>query len=697
MATDVERLVVSLEANIKKYEREMERSRGVAEKALREVERSVSTSTAKIEGLMARTGGAIRAGLAGALAGISLAKVSEFADSFTKIQNQLKISGLEGAKLDQTFKSLFDIAQKQGAPLDALATLYGRVSGAQKELKTNSGEMLQFTNAVALALKVNGTSATEASGALLQLGQALGGGKIQAEEFNSLIDGARPLLQAAAAGIKEAGGSVASLTALVKDGKVSSEAFFRGVLAGLPVLDDLASKAKDTTSIALARLNNSMLLLVGAFDQSTGASDTAATAISRFAGNVDDLTSRVPGAITMLKQLAAQAASTANTFGNLPVFKSLADRFVDPEAVKALEKSMNKAEGSAPKNIFDEYDFINRNASAGSLAGKAAELRAKAGVVTTPIVKPISLADFKVPGEKEKKEGGGGGGGGGGKSSAEKVTDYKRETDAIEKRTRAFDSERESLGKSALDIAQTEGKFRLMEAAAKANVPVTEQLTQDVDRLSLAYAKAKVALDEAEEKQRQFQSASRQVGATLSDSFKDAILEGEKLTVVLDRLLKSFASRGIDSVFDSLFAKDGAGTGLLKTVLGAGFASGGYTGPGRMNDPRGVVHAGEVVWSQADIRRAGGVGTVEAMRRGARGYAAGGVVGMAPLAPMNPGRITSARRASSRPAIRMGDVNINAPGADRQGLLALKAYVDAGMQENRRTIGQQLSNWKEDN
>ena len=105
--------------------------------------------------------------------------------------------------------------------------------------------------------------------------------------------------------------------------------------------------------------------------------------------------------------------------------------------------------------------------------------------------KTISLKDYKVPEEKKEKAGGGGGGG---KSSAEKVTDYKRETDAIEKRTRAFDSEREAIGKSALEVAQAEGKFRLMEAAQKAGVPVTQQLTQDVDRLSLAYARAKVAL-----------------------------------------------------------------------------------------------------------------------------------------------------------------------------------------------------------
>lgn len=59
---------------------------------------------------------------------------------------------------------------------------------------------------------------------------------------------------------------------------------------------------------------------------------------------------------------------------------------------------------------------------------------------------------------------------------------------------------------------------------------------------------------------------------------------------------------------------------------GGGYSGGGYTGPGAVNQPAGVVHAGEVVWSQRDIARAGGVGVVEAMRRGYRGYADGGVV-----------------------------------------------------------------------
>ena len=64
--------------------------------------------------------------------------------------------------------------------------------------------------------------------------------------------------------------------------------------------------------------------------------------------------------------------------------------------------------------------------------------------------------------------------------------------------------------------------------------------------------------------------------------------------------------------------------------LGGGYSTGGYTGDGGVNEPAGVVHKGEVVWSQRDVARAGGVEIVEAMRRGLTGYASGGSPGIDP-------------------------------------------------------------------
>jgi phage-related minor tail protein len=74
----------------------------------------------------------------------------------------------------------------------------------------------------------------------------------------------------------------------------------------------------------------------------------------------------------------------------------------------------------------------------------------------------------------------------------------------------------------------------------------------------------------------------------------------------------------------------GGGSGLSLTGTGGLYADGGYTGPGARMQPAGVVHRGEVVWSQRDVARAGGVGVVEGMRLGMRGYDDGGAVDIAP-------------------------------------------------------------------
>ena len=58
-----------------------------------------------------------------------------------------------------------------------------------------------------------------------------------------------------------------------------------------------------------------------------------------------------------------------------------------------------------------------------------------------------------------------------------------------------------------------------------------------------------------------------------------------------------------------------------------GYSDGGWTGRGGKYEPAGVVHRGEIVWSQQDIARWGGPSVVESLRLADRGYANGGIVG----------------------------------------------------------------------
>lgn len=78
--------------------------------------------------------------------------------------------------------------------------------------------------------------------------------------------------------------------------------------------------------------------------------------------------------------------------------------------------------------------------------------------------------------------------------------------------------------------------------------------------------------------------------------------------------------------YSSMAALSPAAASAIAAGGGGLYDSGGYTGEGGVKQPAGIVHRGEIVWSQDDIRRAGGVGVVEGMRLGYRGYADGGYV-----------------------------------------------------------------------
>ncbi|TIX80384.1 MAG: phage tail tape measure protein, partial [Mesorhizobium sp.] len=210
MANDEERLIVALEARIRDFERNMQRASQTAGKQFGDIERRAKISATRLESSLKTASDRVNASfknfgagmLSGIVAGLSVDKLKSLLDGATQITNALKVAGLAGADLTKVYDRLYQSAQRNAAPLQSLVTLYSRVSGAQKELGVSSEEILTLTDNVAKSVRLTGGSAAEASGALLQLSQALGGGKLQAEEYNSLVDGLRPLLQAAAAGMK---------------------------------------------------------------------------------------------------------------------------------------------------------------------------------------------------------------------------------------------------------------------------------------------------------------------------------------------------------------------------------------------------------------------------------------------------------------------------------------------------------------
>lgn len=288
MATDLERLVVQMSADIKSYEREMQRAVGVTNRQARAIEARWRQANSNLDSIGAGMARGLIAPLTGIAAALSVREVAAYADAWTKAKNSLAVAGVVGteqaAVLDRLYKSAIDNA----TPIGALSELFGKAAQASDNLGASNEELIQFTDGVAVALKVAGTGAGAASGALTQLGQLLGSARVQAEEFNSVNEAARPILIAVANGLDAAGGSVTKLKALVNEGEVSGREFFQAFLRGLPSISAMAANSTQTIEQGFTNVTTAFTKYIGQTDESLGASQRLVVGLNALADNFQE-------------------------------------------------------------------------------------------------------------------------------------------------------------------------------------------------------------------------------------------------------------------------------------------------------------------------------------------------------------------------------------------------------------------------
>lgn len=287
MATDVEKLVVQLSADIKAYQREMQKAAGVTNRQARAIEDRYKQMDKRLSEFGSSAARGLIAPLTGIAAVISTKEVLAYADAWTSAKNSLAVAGVVGDNQTQVLDKLYQSAQANATPIGAMAGLFGKAAQASDNLGASQADLLKFSDGVGVALRVAGTGATEASGALTQLGQLLGSSRVQAEEFNSVNEGARPILIAVANGLDAAGGSVNKLKQLVNDGKVSGQQFFQAFLKGLPSIEAMAANSTQTIEQGITKVNNAFTRFIGQTDESLGASQRLVAGLNALADNFD--------------------------------------------------------------------------------------------------------------------------------------------------------------------------------------------------------------------------------------------------------------------------------------------------------------------------------------------------------------------------------------------------------------------------
>lgn len=530
----------------------LQQQSALMDKATASVNRYAAASgRTRVAGLAGVQNFAAGFGVIGGAAGAALATraVIEYGDAWTRTQNQLKVAGLEGENLDTTMGRLFQSAQRNAAPLEALVTLYGRATLVQTELNASSKEMLLFTDRVAEGLRISGRSVEESSGALLQLSQALGSGIVRAEEFNSILEGALPIAQAAARGIDGAGGSVARLRQMIVDGEVTSREFFMGFLKGSDGFREQINDMESTTSQGLTKIGNSATRLVGKLTEVTGVAEGTGSALDSIAEGMDAVSEKVAALEPFIKQMERLGALPSSAFQALAYLRDPLGSAVQGMTRKGLSNAFGG--GGDAGLTFSGYEGQGSGLS-GSASG-----------------------EFDLGAAVKKSQ----------KAAAQSWRRYDRTTDAITRQIEAMRIEAETFGMTEAAAARYRTEQSLLNEARAAGIALSPAEREGISRLADQYAEQVVALEAMERQFQSLEDVARSVTDGMGRAFDEFIEMGSvNFSSFVDGLLADLAriafaqaigdplTEGLSSFLTGLVTPAGATASLFHEggVVGSG-------------------------------------------------------------------------------------------------------------------------------
>lgn len=584
--------------------------------------------------------GALSGGFASTLvSGVGLLALANITDQAKKMDAQLQLATETQDEYNRAQAETYRIAQENQAPLEDVVTLYSRLTPALRDVGRGQGDALKIIDAVTKSLRISGATAQETASTIQQFSQALGSGVLRGEEFNTLAESSPRLLRALADGLEV---NVGALRAMAADGQLTADVISDALIGQLSKLTEEAAQLPETFGGATTKFNNELTLAISALDKFTGASDTAISSIGRLSGALAAVSS-------------AKTPAWIDKFGEY--FRLISNTDLQSKAFSFLffgfqgqGKKEVESEGKVLEQRLTQFDMhaAEMKALQKRAADDAKEILDQQVKDTEAALAEQVKAERKAASELEKAK----------KAQLDTEKRYKDALASLKAGAagEASYGQAESLkvaARNALRGGDVEGAKRQAQAAlavleelAKAGestygfqgfIKELQQIEQAADQQSVTNAEQK--LEQAKKAAAETKEALKE----LKDVKVSASLTPEAEQKLLDQLTALAKKAGVimtipvTPVLPQAGELDSAGYAFVpNNPAPPQFAQGGYTGPGGVYEPAGVVHKGEVVWSQLDIARAGGVAVVEAMRRGIRGYSMGGIVSAPRLMPSIP-------------------------------------------------------------
>ncbi|MCK6814400.1 tape measure protein [Enterobacter kobei] len=362
------------------------------EAGLNRTERSLSS----IEGTMSSLTGVAKA----LIAALSVQQVGAYAQAWQDLSNKLANAVRDSVPPFETLadvtERVFDISQKTRSGLDATATLYARLERSTRSYGVSVEDITRLTTIINQGFVVSGSTAEEASNAIIQLAQGLASGALRGDEFNSVNEQGNRLMIALADSMNV---SIGALRNMAAEGKLTTDVIVNGLLSQGDKIGQEFAKTTATISQSLEIANNNITKFFGEnATVKTGVKIFSDSVIS-LSENLDALSTtltivagvmgaRYVGALTMAtsakiadiaasrKQAVAesQAAQEALVAANSAQRKAMADKEAALSSLALAQAEYNVAKGSAAEMLaLDALIAAKTRATTVSLALTEAE------------------------------------------------------------------------------------------------------------------------------------------------------------------------------------------------------------------------------------------------------------------------------------------------------------------------------------
>ncbi|AZE96627.1 Phage tail length tape-measure protein 1 [Pseudomonas orientalis] len=331
--TDVQAMLVRIEATTAQLRQEMAR----ADSSVAQASGKIDKSLGRVDSAFDRTGeraqhasGLIKSALAAAVGAAGIGKIIEAADSYGQMSDRIGMATVSVGEYDLVQQRLLETAKRTYRPLAEAQELYIRTSDSLKSMGYNTSQALDVMDSFSFLLVTNSASADKASSAIDAYSTALQTGKVEADGWQSIIAAMPTVVDTLA---KATGKSAEEIRSLGAQGKLGLDILTEGLQKASKANGELADAMSIAVKDSVQNLSNSFGVYVGRLNEATDFTGTLGKAISLVGDNFETIADvAIMAAVAALARYGALSLSSAAT-ATYSALKDIAARKAQATAV----------------------------------------------------------------------------------------------------------------------------------------------------------------------------------------------------------------------------------------------------------------------------------------------------------------------------------------------------------------------------